>query len=44
MAIFRLIDGVSSIENTGDKTGKIDVFAAKKTPGRVARPLRLRRR
>jgi len=38
LAIFRLIDGVSSIENTGDKTGKIDVFAAKKRlagwPGR----------
>jgi predicted RNA-binding protein len=30
LTIFRLIGDVLSIESTGDKTGKIDVFAVKK--------------
>jgi hypothetical protein len=34
LAIFRLIDDASSIESSGDKTGKIDVFAVKKDPAR----------
>ncbi len=44
LTIFRLIGDVSSIESAGDKTGKIDVFAAKKTPDPLARQFGLGRR
>jgi hypothetical protein len=44
LTIFRLIGHVLSIESTGDKTGKIDVFAVKKTPDPLARQFGLRYR